>query len=75
MDRGVAFVPGAAFDDADAADVCTLRLSFPLRWSGSTRAGAGFVLAQFHEIERQVTAPVAAATRVRIVCECYTAYR
>ncbi|AUX38792.1 uncharacterized protein SOCE26_001700 [Sorangium cellulosum] len=25
--RGVAFVPGAAFD-ADAADVCTLRLSF-----------------------------------------------
>ncbi|XXY36245.1 hypothetical protein WMF04_36820 [Sorangium sp. So ce260] len=27
MDRGVAFVPGAALD-ADAADVCTLRLSF-----------------------------------------------
>ncbi|XXU76707.1 hypothetical protein WMF41_05305 [Sorangium sp. So ce1151] len=27
VDRGIVFVPGAAFD-ADAADVCTLRLSF-----------------------------------------------
>ncbi|WP_437541371.1 LysR family transcriptional regulator [Sorangium sp. So ce367] len=38
-------------------------------------AGAGLVLAQLRELEREVAAPVAATTRVRLVCECYTAYR
>ncbi|KYF61944.1 LysR family transcriptional regulator [Sorangium cellulosum] len=38
-------------------------------------AGAGLVLAQLRELEREVAAPAAATTRVRLVCECYTAYR
>ncbi|WP_437629973.1 LysR family transcriptional regulator [Sorangium sp. So ce854] len=38
-------------------------------------AGAGLVLAELRELERQVAAPAAATTRVRLVCECYTAYR
>lgn len=38
-------------------------------------AGAGVLLAQLRELERQVAAPVAAPTRLRLVCECYTAYR
>jgi LysR family transcriptional regulator, regulator for metE and metH len=37
-------------------------------------AGAGPVLAQLAELEQRVASPVA-PTRVRIVCECYTAYR
>jgi LysR family transcriptional regulator for metE and metH len=38
-------------------------------------AGAGLMLAQLVELERAVAAPVVAPTRLRIVCECYTAYR
>jgi LysR family transcriptional regulator for metE and metH len=38
-------------------------------------AGAGLVLAQLGELERTVAAPAIAPVRVRIVCECYTAYR
>jgi len=37
--------------------------------------GAGPVLAQLCELERSVRAPESAPVRVRIVCECYTAYR
>jgi len=37
--------------------------------------GAGAVLAQFAELERQVEAPEPGPTHVRLVCECYTAYR
>jgi len=38
-------------------------------------AGAGPLLAQLHELERAVAAPEQAPLRVRLVCECYTAYR
>jgi LysR family transcriptional regulator, regulator for metE and metH len=38
-------------------------------------AEAGPVLAQLCELERQVAAPAVAPTRLRLVCECYTAYR
>ncbi|WP_437683546.1 LysR family transcriptional regulator [Sorangium sp. So ce131] len=38
-------------------------------------AGAGLVLAQLRELEREVAAPALAPARVRLVCECYTAYR
>jgi LysR family transcriptional regulator for metE and metH len=38
-------------------------------------AGAGLVLAQLRELEQQVAAPAVAPTRLRLVCECYTAYR
>ncbi|WP_437730159.1 LysR family transcriptional regulator [Sorangium sp. So ce1335] len=38
-------------------------------------AGAGLVLAQLRELEREVAAPAPATRRVRLVCECYTAYR
>jgi LysR family transcriptional regulator for metE and metH len=38
-------------------------------------AGAGLVLAQLRELEQLVTAPAVAPTRIRLVCECYTAYR
>lgn len=38
-------------------------------------AGAGLVLAQLRELEREVAAPEPATTRIRLVCECYTAYR
>lgn len=37
--------------------------------------GAGPLLAQLAELEAQVGAPAPARTRVRLVCECYTAYR
>jgi LysR family transcriptional regulator for metE and metH len=37
--------------------------------------GAGAVLAQLVELEAHVKEPVAQRTRVRLVCECYTAYR
>ena len=37
--------------------------------------GAGSVLAQLVELEKQTEAPLAAPVRVRLVCECYTAYR
>lgn len=37
--------------------------------------GAGAVLAQLVELERQTEAPQARPMRVRLVCECYTAYR
>jgi LysR family transcriptional regulator for metE and metH len=37
--------------------------------------GAGPLLAQFAELEGAVVTPVAAPSRVRLVCECYTAYR
>jgi LysR family transcriptional regulator, regulator for metE and metH len=38
-------------------------------------AGAPDLLARLGELERLVVAPVLAPTRVRLVCECYTAYR
>jgi LysR family transcriptional regulator for metE and metH len=38
-------------------------------------SGAGPLLAQLADLERQVTAPDTAPTKVRLVCECYTAYR
>ncbi|AUX34300.1 MULTISPECIES: LysR family transcriptional regulator [Sorangium] len=38
-------------------------------------AGAGLILAQLRELELEVAAPAAPTTRVRLVCECYTAYR
>jgi len=38
-------------------------------------AGAPAVLQQLYELERSVAAPLAEAVRVRLVCECYTAYR
>lgn len=37
--------------------------------------GAGPLLAQLHELERAVAAPEQEPLRVRLVCECYTAYR
>jgi LysR family transcriptional regulator, regulator for metE and metH len=37
-------------------------------------AGAGAVLAQLTELEEAAIAPVA-PSRIRVVCECYTAYR
>lgn len=37
--------------------------------------GARLVLAQLYELERQLAAPAAVPTRLRLVCECYTAYR
>jgi LysR family transcriptional regulator for metE and metH len=37
--------------------------------------GAGALLKQLGELERAVAAPEAAPERVRLVCECYTAYR
>ena len=37
-------------------------------------AAAAQLLASLSELERQVRAPAAAPLRVRIVCECYTAY-
>lgn len=37
--------------------------------------GANGVLAQLVELERQTATPEAAPARVRLVCECYTAYR
>jgi LysR family transcriptional regulator for metE and metH len=38
-------------------------------------AGAAPLLRQLHELERAVAAPECEPTRVRLVCECYTAYR
>lgn len=38
-------------------------------------AGAPAVLRQLRELERAVAAPAAGPERVRLVCECYTAYR
>lgn len=38
-------------------------------------AGAAPLLQQLHELERVVAAPEQPPTRVRLVCECYTAYR
>ena len=38
-------------------------------------AGAGPLLAQLSALERALVAPVAPPTRLRLVCECYTAYR
>ena len=38
-------------------------------------AGAGPLLRQLHELERAVAAPEQEPTRLRLVCECYTAYR
>jgi LysR family transcriptional regulator for metE and metH len=38
-------------------------------------AGAPTVLTQLAELERAVAAPAALPTRIRLVCECYTAYR
>lgn len=38
-------------------------------------AGAPPLLEQLRELERAVAAPVPAPQRVRVVCECYTAYR
>ena len=37
--------------------------------------GAGAVLAQLVELEQRTKQPQATALRVRVVCECYTAYR
>ena len=38
-------------------------------------AGAAPLLRQLHELERAVAAPERDPVRVRLVCECYTAYR
>ncbi len=38
-------------------------------------SGAGAVLAQLVELEKATEAPLAEPARVRLVCECYTAYR
>lgn len=38
-------------------------------------AGAGPLLAQLSELEEHVAEPAPERTRVRLVCECYTAYR
>jgi LysR family transcriptional regulator, regulator for metE and metH len=45
--------------------------------SAGTRliGGAGAVLAQLVELEQHTGAVAVAPTRIRIVCECYTAYR
>ncbi|MCP3059813.1 LysR family transcriptional regulator [Myxococcus sp. K38C18041901] len=37
-------------------------------------AGAGKLLVEFGELEREVRAPAAPPVRLRLVCECYTAY-
>lgn len=37
--------------------------------------GAGSLLAQFAKLEDSARDPVTAPTRLRLVCECYTAYR
>jgi LysR family transcriptional regulator for metE and metH len=38
-------------------------------------AGAGHLLAELCRLERDVTAPAAPVMKLRLVCECYTAYR
>lgn len=38
-------------------------------------AGAADILEQLRQLERAVSAPSPAPQRVRVVCECYTAYR
>jgi LysR family transcriptional regulator for metE and metH len=38
-------------------------------------AGARLLLVQLRELERQVASPPGAVSRLRLVCECYTAYR
>ncbi|NUP07134.1 MAG: LysR family transcriptional regulator [Polyangiaceae bacterium] len=38
-------------------------------------AGAGSILAQLTELQQQVASPDTRPLRVRLVCECYTAYR
>jgi LysR family transcriptional regulator for metE and metH len=38
-------------------------------------AGAPAILRQLHELERSVAAPLQEPQRLRLVCECYTAYR
>jgi LysR family transcriptional regulator, regulator for metE and metH len=38
-------------------------------------SGAGALLGRLVELEASVKAPVAEPTRIRLVCECYTAYR
>jgi LysR family transcriptional regulator for metE and metH len=38
-------------------------------------AGAGPVLAELVRLEQEVASPAAPVTKVRLVCECYTAYR
>ncbi|XXZ56347.1 hypothetical protein WME74_42565 [Sorangium sp. So ce341] len=48
VDRGVAFVPGAAFD-AGAADVCTLRLSFVTASMEQIDAGIAALAAMLRE--------------------------
>ena len=37
--------------------------------------GAPAVLQQLYELEQLAAAPLVEAVRVRLVCECYTAYR
>ncbi|MCB9584958.1 MAG: LysR family transcriptional regulator [Polyangiaceae bacterium] len=37
--------------------------------------GAGRLLEQWVELERQITAPPIAPQRLKLVCQCYTAYR
>jgi LysR family transcriptional regulator for metE and metH len=38
-------------------------------------AGAGVLLSELIDLERTTAAPIAEPARVRLVCECYTAYR
>jgi LysR family transcriptional regulator for metE and metH len=47
----------------------------PTRAGERLVAGAGGLLAQLAELEDQASAPPERPTRVRLVCECYTAYR
>lgn len=47
----------------------------PTRAGGLLIAGAPRFLGELRELERSLAAPVAPPRSVRIVCECYTAYR
>ena len=47
----------------------------PTSAGASLIAGAGGLLAQLVELEQRVKDPHEPAPRVRVVCECYTAYR
>lgn len=53
----------------------TARGLTPTRVGERLIEGAGPLLAQLAELEERIASPEAEPTRVRLVCECYTAYR
>lgn len=53
----------------------TARGVTPTRAGERLISGAGTILARLSELEQLVAAPGEAPTRIRLVCECYTAYR